>query len=200
MRDEAAEQLRIVELATDSDDVAEGPFGAGEGAVGAVASRGLMMNLENLKPGYKGLCYYRGGALVRCFLGVPVVENGQVLGALCADRVERPPLHRAAKRRCWARPSRRCCAPSRTSACSCSSSAASASRRISTARRRRSASALTEDAGHRRRPRRGAATSRPTTSRRSRSTTPTPARTACARRSARAPSASRRSPSATTRR
>ncbi len=92
MRDEASGKLAIVELATDSDDVAEGPFGSGEGAVGAVASRGLVMNLENLKPGYKGLCYYRGGALVRCFLGVPVVENGQVLGALCADRVEHRPF------------------------------------------------------------------------------------------------------------
>jgi diguanylate cyclase (GGDEF)-like protein len=90
MKDERGE-LAIVELCTDSDDVAEGPFASGEGAVGAVASRGLTMSLENLKPGYKGLCYYRGGALVRCFLGVPVIDRGQVRGALCADRViDRP--------------------------------------------------------------------------------------------------------------
>lgn len=92
MTDEATGKLAIVELSTDSDDVAEGPFGTGEGAVGAVASRGLVMNLENLKPGYKGLCYYRGGALVRCFLGVPVIEGGQVRGALCADRLENRPF------------------------------------------------------------------------------------------------------------
>lgn len=92
MTDEASGKLAIVELATDSDDVAEGPFGPGEGAVGAVASRGIVMNLENLKPGYKGLCYYRGGALVRCFLGVPVVENGHLRGALCADRLENRPF------------------------------------------------------------------------------------------------------------
>jgi diguanylate cyclase (GGDEF)-like protein len=92
MKDEASGKLAIVEMATDSDDIAEGPFGGGEGAVGAVASRGLVMNLENLKPGYKGLCYYRSGALVRCFLGVPVTENGQVRGALCADRLGNRPF------------------------------------------------------------------------------------------------------------
>ncbi len=95
MKDEVSGKLAIVELATHSDDVAEGPFGEGEGAVGAVASRGLVMNLENLKPGYKGLCYYRGGALVRCFLGVPVVENGHVRGALCADRLDARPFTKA---------------------------------------------------------------------------------------------------------
>lgn len=84
-------RLRIVELVTDSDDVAEGPFEAGAGAVGAVATRGLTMNLEHLKPGYKGLCYYRGPSTVGAFLGVPVNEGGQLRGALCADRLgDRP--------------------------------------------------------------------------------------------------------------
>lgn len=82
-------RLRILEMATDSDDVDEGPFEAGAGAVGAVATRGMVMNLENLRPGYRGLCYYREGtSRVRTFLGVPVVENGQLRGALCADRLE----------------------------------------------------------------------------------------------------------------
>jgi diguanylate cyclase (GGDEF)-like protein len=84
-------RLRIVELVTDSDDVAEGPFEAGAGAVGAVATRGLTMNLEHLKAGYKGLCYYRGPSTVGAFLGVPVSEGGQLRGALCADRLgDRP--------------------------------------------------------------------------------------------------------------
>lgn len=87
-----AETMRIVELVSDSDDLAEGPFGAGEGAVGGVAKRGLVMNLEHLKLGYKGLCYYRGPAQVRCFLGVPVVENGVLRGALCADRRDDRPF------------------------------------------------------------------------------------------------------------
>ena len=93
MKDDTG-KLRIVELATDSDDVAEGPFSAGEGAVGAVASRGLTMNLENLKPGYKGLCYYQNGARVGTFLGVPVTDpgSGNVQGALCADRLGARPF------------------------------------------------------------------------------------------------------------
>jgi diguanylate cyclase (GGDEF)-like protein len=85
-------RLRIVELVTDSEDVGEGPFEAGAGAVGAVATRGLSMNLERLKPGYKGLCYYRGPASVRAFCGVPVLENGHLRGALCADRLEDRPF------------------------------------------------------------------------------------------------------------
>ncbi len=87
MLDQAGEKMRIVELVTDSDDVATGPFKAGEGAVGAVAKRGQVMCLEHLKPGYKGLCYYQGPSLVRAFLGVPVEENGKIVGALCADRL-----------------------------------------------------------------------------------------------------------------
>jgi diguanylate cyclase (GGDEF)-like protein len=85
--EEGGDKLRIVELVTDGEDVASGPFKAGEGAVGAVAKRGQVMNLEHLRPGYKGLCYYQGPSLVRAFLGVPVEEGGQVIGALCADRL-----------------------------------------------------------------------------------------------------------------
>ena len=81
--------LRIAELVTESEDIADGPFDTGAGAVGAVATRGLTMNLEHLKPGYKGLCYYRGPAQVKGFLGVPVEENGQLVGALCVDRLFR---------------------------------------------------------------------------------------------------------------
>ncbi|GAB4210542.1 MAG: hypothetical protein OHK0013_31280 [Sandaracinaceae bacterium] len=86
-------RLRIIEMATDSDDVDEGPFEVGAGAVGAVATRGLVMSLENLKPGYRGLCYYREGtSKVRSFLGVPVLEHGQLRGALCADRLDARPF------------------------------------------------------------------------------------------------------------
>jgi two-component system cell cycle response regulator len=86
------QRFRIVELVTESDDVAEGPFTGAEGAVGAVLKRGMTMNLEHIKPGYRGLCYYRGPTMVRAFVGVPVVENGKVLGALCADRIEDQPF------------------------------------------------------------------------------------------------------------
>lgn len=85
--DERGDKMQIVELVTDSDDVASGPFKAGEGAVGAVAKRGQIMSLEHLRPGYKGLCYYQGPSAVSVFLGMPVEENGKVIGALCADRL-----------------------------------------------------------------------------------------------------------------
>jgi diguanylate cyclase (GGDEF)-like protein len=85
--DEQAEESRIVELSSASDDIAEGPFKPGEGAVGAVIKRGMTMNLEHIRPGYRGLCYYRSPARVRAFLGVPVKENGRVLGAVCCDRL-----------------------------------------------------------------------------------------------------------------
>jgi diguanylate cyclase (GGDEF)-like protein len=91
MRHGDGDDLHIVELATDGDDVAEGPFSSGEGAVGAVARRGQLTNLEHVKPGYGGLCYYRGPARIRAFLGVPVLDDAQLRGALCADRiVDRP--------------------------------------------------------------------------------------------------------------
>ncbi|RLB48634.1 MAG: diguanylate cyclase, partial [Deltaproteobacteria bacterium] len=89
--DEDGAELSIVELATDSDHIAEGPFAIGEGAVGAVASRRLTMNLENMRPGYKGLCYYRDPASVRAFVGVPVLDDGKFRGVLACDRlVDRP--------------------------------------------------------------------------------------------------------------
>jgi len=94
MKNEHESELVIAELVTDSDDVGEGPFPEGEGAVGAVAQAGMVMNLEHLKPGYKGLCYYRGPALVRAFMGVPVTEGGKVRGALCADRIDDRPFTR----------------------------------------------------------------------------------------------------------
>ncbi|HEX6240063.1 MAG TPA: diguanylate cyclase, partial [Polyangiales bacterium] len=92
MLDEDGERFRIVELCSSSDDIAEGPFKGGEGAVGAVIKRGMTMNLEHIKPGYRGLCYYKGPARTRAFVGAPVIENGRVLGAVCGDRLEDRPF------------------------------------------------------------------------------------------------------------
>ncbi|HEX7481684.1 MAG TPA: diguanylate cyclase [Polyangiales bacterium] len=92
LRDEHETKLRIVEMVTDSDDIQDGPFSPGEGAVGACYQRGIVMNLEHLRPGYSGLCYYRGPVQVRSFVAVPVREHGQTLGALCADRIDDRPF------------------------------------------------------------------------------------------------------------
>ncbi|MGB5548644.1 MAG: diguanylate cyclase [Polyangiales bacterium] len=82
-----AEQLRIVELVSKSDDLADGPFSLGAGAVGAAVRRQLTTNLQQIRPGYKGICYYRGPASVSSFIAVPVLERGHLRAVLCADRL-----------------------------------------------------------------------------------------------------------------
>ncbi|MEM9729055.1 MAG: sensor domain-containing diguanylate cyclase [Myxococcota bacterium] len=84
--------LRIVELVTHSDDVADGPFSLGSGAVGAAVRRQVTTNLHPIRPGYGGLCYYRSPATVQSFLAVPVVDQGRVTAVLCADRVDDRPF------------------------------------------------------------------------------------------------------------
>ena len=85
------EELRIAELVTDGDDIAEGPFSLGAGVVGAAARRKVTTSLHPIRPGYRGICYYRGPAKVRSFIAVPVLERGQLRAVLCADRTtERP--------------------------------------------------------------------------------------------------------------
>jgi diguanylate cyclase (GGDEF)-like protein len=89
MRDRSDGQLRVVEIATDSDGVAFGPFPPGEGAVGAAYQRGVMMKLDQLRPGHPGLCYYRNRLEpVRSFVALPVRDGADIIGVLCADRVE----------------------------------------------------------------------------------------------------------------
>ncbi len=85
---EPARALRVVELVTDSEDIAQGPFEPAVGAVGAAFQRGLVMNLEHMRPGYTGICYYRKAAEVRAFIALPVREAGVVRGVLCADRLQ----------------------------------------------------------------------------------------------------------------
>jgi diguanylate cyclase (GGDEF)-like protein len=81
-----AEQLHIAELITRSDDIAEGPFTLGAGAVGAAVRRQVTTSLHPIRPGYRGICYYRGPASVRAFIAVPVLERGNLRAVLCADR------------------------------------------------------------------------------------------------------------------
>lgn len=88
---EERHELRVREAASDSDDLAEGPLQAGSGVVGAVLKRSEKMSLANLKPGYQGLVYYEGPAVVRAFSGFPVIDEGRLIGVLVADRVvDRP--------------------------------------------------------------------------------------------------------------
>jgi diguanylate cyclase (GGDEF)-like protein len=90
--DDAGQKLKVAELTSDSDDLAPGPFSLAAGAVGAAYQRGLTMNLEHLRPGYAGICYYQGAAQVRSFIAIPVREGNTVRGVLCADRLEDKPF------------------------------------------------------------------------------------------------------------
>jgi diguanylate cyclase (GGDEF)-like protein len=72
---------------TKSEDIADGPFALGAGAVGAAVRRQLTTNLQQVRPGYLGICYYRGPSIVRSFIAVPVLERGHLRAVLCADRV-----------------------------------------------------------------------------------------------------------------
>ena len=87
MPSDDGEQLCIAELVTKSDDVADGPFALGAGAVGAAVRRKVTTSLQQIRPGYGGICYYRGPASVRSFIAVPVLERGHLRAVLCADRV-----------------------------------------------------------------------------------------------------------------
>jgi GAF domain-containing protein len=42
--------------------------------------------------GYGGICYYRGPAVVRAFMALPVEEDGHLRGALCVDRLDDRPF------------------------------------------------------------------------------------------------------------
>ena len=174
-----------------------GPFKDGEGAVGAVMKRGMTMNLEHIKPGYRGLCYYRGPARVRAFLGVPVIESGKVLGALCGDRMRGPPVRGARRGRARGRgpahPARhrerarvRAARAHQERADRAAPGLAGAGRSADRRRRDRG-----RPQGRRRRSHR-------TTSRPSRATTPSRSATRCGAPWARAPRSSRTSASATT--
>jgi diguanylate cyclase (GGDEF)-like protein len=86
--DARGEELRILECVSDSDAITQRRIGRGEGALGGVVQGGKPLRLHNLRSGYPGLPYYDSPTMVTDFLGVPVLENGQVRGILCADRAD----------------------------------------------------------------------------------------------------------------
>ncbi|MEK6606242.1 MAG: GAF domain-containing protein, partial [Myxococcota bacterium] len=78
-------RLKIKEVISDSDLLAEAPFAARAGAPGAILRSRASVRLES---GDVGVPYYQGPETVGAFLGVPVIEDGHVRGVLCADRRE----------------------------------------------------------------------------------------------------------------
>jgi two-component system cell cycle response regulator len=83
--------LRISELATDGEDLNEGPFTLGDGILGAVAAERSIVALSGLKPSYK-LPYYSRGCPVKAVAAIPVLESDNLRGVLVVDRREDTPF------------------------------------------------------------------------------------------------------------
>ncbi|MCU0661965.1 MAG: diguanylate cyclase [Myxococcota bacterium] len=86
--DTRGEELRVLECVSEGDGVTTRRIGKGEGAVGGVVQGGKALRLHGLRVGYPGLPYYDAPVSVTDFLGVPVLENEEVRGVLCADRTD----------------------------------------------------------------------------------------------------------------
>jgi diguanylate cyclase (GGDEF)-like protein len=88
---DAGTHLRISELASDSPELTEGPFLAGDGVLGAALARRSAVAVAGLRPSYK-LPYYAGHCPVAAVLALPVLEQGAARGVLIVDRVEDRPF------------------------------------------------------------------------------------------------------------
>ncbi|MBM4359250.1 MAG: diguanylate cyclase [Deltaproteobacteria bacterium] len=85
--------LRISELVSDADDheLAQGPFSARDGILGAVLSQRAPVSLAELKPNHH-LPYYADVCPVQTVCAVPVFEHGQLRGVLVVDRRDARPF------------------------------------------------------------------------------------------------------------
>lgn len=90
--DVKAEELRIKELVSESDAIVEGTLRPERGVIGGVTRRREPVVMRDLRPGFRGLAYYREPQEITDFLGVPVLENGHLRGVLCLDRCDNRPF------------------------------------------------------------------------------------------------------------
>jgi diguanylate cyclase (GGDEF)-like protein len=86
-RNDGGTHLRISELASDAQNLSEGPFLAGDGVFGAAIAQQSAVCIAGLKPGYH-LPYYVGACPVRAVCALPVFEHGVLRGVLVVDRAE----------------------------------------------------------------------------------------------------------------
>ena len=82
--DAAGEKLKLKEVIGERPPVAEGPFPARTGVLGAILKERKPLQLESPRP--QLLPYYDAPVAVDAFLGVPVVEGASVRGILLVDR------------------------------------------------------------------------------------------------------------------
>ncbi len=85
--------LKVCEVVSDARAIAEGPFGMGDGVLGAVVRKRSAVSLHGLRAGYR-VPYYPaplGDGEPTSLVAVPIIEGGVVRGILCVDRL---PLRR----------------------------------------------------------------------------------------------------------
>jgi two-component system cell cycle response regulator len=88
---EAGTHLRISEISTQSDEVQDAPFAAGDGVLGALLAQRCRVSLRALKPSYR-VPYYAGACPVRSLLAIPVLEGEGLRGILAVDRLADTPF------------------------------------------------------------------------------------------------------------
>ena len=86
--DEGQRRFRISELSSDDAEIADGPFAAGSGILGAVLSQRAPVALSGVREPSFSLPYYRGHAPVASVLAVPAFEHGRIRCVLVVDRLE----------------------------------------------------------------------------------------------------------------
>jgi diguanylate cyclase (GGDEF)-like protein len=85
--------LRLCEVVSDATAIAEGPFGLGDGVLGAVVRRRAPVSLHGLKAGYRVPWYPQPipdpsqGTGPSSLCAAPILEESSVRGVLCVDRL-----------------------------------------------------------------------------------------------------------------
>lgn len=86
LSDENGQSMRLVDAVSGARGLCFAPIPAGTGVIGAIVARRAAILLSPVHERYRGLHYYEAPLSVRHFFGVPILEDGEVRGVLCADR------------------------------------------------------------------------------------------------------------------
>ena len=99
--DTAGQRLKVVEAASDSPAIngrfleSGLHFSSLKGTIGNVVRNQLIMNIAPFPFAANALAYYSGNQLVGSFLGLPIFDQGRMIGVLCCDRSEPTPFTEA---------------------------------------------------------------------------------------------------------
>lgn len=90
--DAHGETMTVKKQLSDTENVTTKPIHKGDGVLGAVLKHRKPLRLEGLRPGYAGLSYYREPVAVTDFIAIPILEGDNLVGVLCADRIDSQPF------------------------------------------------------------------------------------------------------------